>query len=120
VNRLVCAIIRAARVTGEASVFRNNGEEIWAQLAGSMTGLLAGLWAEGALNGASAEEAFDVRCDRSTMTEADIDGGRVICSVSFTAAAPIVQITVVLAMDDSGHLSFASRQTLARQQSQAA
>jgi hypothetical protein len=120
VNRLVCAIIRAARVTGEASVFQNNGEEIWAQLAGSMNDLLAGLWAEGALNGASAEEAFAVRCDRSTMTEADVDGGRVICSVSFTAAAPIVQITVVLAMDDSGHLSLASRQSFALQQPQAA
>ena len=120
VNRLVCAILRAARVTGESAVFQNNGEELWSRLRDSLVNLLAGLWAEGALEGESAEEAFSVRCDRSTMTQADLDAGRVICTVSFTAAAPIVHITVVLAMDEGGHVSLASRQALAAPQSQAA
>jgi hypothetical protein len=120
VNRLINAILRAARVTGEAAVFQNNGEELWSRLRDRMVNLLAGLWAEGALGGESAEEAFEVRCDRSTITQADLDTGRVICRVSFTAAAPIVHITIVLAMDEGGNISFASRATSAAPQAQAA
>ena len=32
VNRLVAAIVRAARLTGEAAVFQNNGEALWPRL----------------------------------------------------------------------------------------
>jgi phage tail sheath protein FI len=120
VNRLVNAIIRAARVIGEVSVFQNNGEALWRRLRESLADLLAGLWAAGALAGESAEEAFEVRCDRSTMTQTDLDSGRVICRISFTAAAPIVHVTVVLAMDEGGNISLASRPTLAALQAQAA
>ena len=41
-------------------------------------------------------EAYQVRCDRGTMTQNDIDNGRVIAIVQFNAAAPIDTITVVL------------------------
>jgi phage tail sheath protein FI len=120
VNRLVCAIVRAARTTGETAVFQNNGEALWRRLRESMEDLLAGLWAEGALAGEFAAEAFEVRCDRSTITQSDLDAGRVLCRISFTAASPIVHVTVVLAMDEGGHVSLASRQPLAAPQSQAA
>jgi hypothetical protein len=120
VNRLVCAIVRAARVTGAAEVFQSNGEALWRRLRESLSDLLAGLWAAGALAGESAEEAFEVRCDRSTMTQTDLDSGRVICRISFTAASPIVHVTVVLAMDEGGSLSLASGPKLAALQAQAA
>ncbi len=120
VNRLVCAIVRAARVTGETAVFQNNGEALWKRLRESMEGLLAGLWADGALAGEFAAEAFEVRCDRSTITQSDLDSGRVICRVVFTAASPIVHVTVVFAMDEGGHVSLASRPSFTAPQSQAA
>ena len=120
INRLMNAIIRAARLTGEAAVFQNNGQALWARLRDSLADLLAGLWADGALGGASAEEAYEVRCDRSTMTQADLDSGRVICRVSFTAASPIVHITVVFTMDEGGNVSLASREAIAALQPQAA
>ena len=75
INRLMSAIVRAARGTGESAVFDNNGEALWARLRDNLADLLAGLWAEGALDGASSAEACDVRCDRSTMTQADLDAG---------------------------------------------
>lgn len=120
VNRLISAIVRAARLVGETAVFDNNGEELWMRLRERMVNLLAGLWANGALAGNSAEEAFEVRCDRSTMTQNDLDAGRAICRVTFTAAMPIVHITIVLAMEEGGKISIASHKALAAPQSQAA
>lgn len=120
INRLACAIVRAARVAGETSVFENNGQHLWLRLRERLEDLLAGLWAEGALGGESAAEAFEVRCDRSTMTQADLDAGRLICVISFTAAAPVVHLTIVLAMDEGGAISIAARESAAASQSRAA
>jgi hypothetical protein len=107
VNRLIASIVRAARLTGEAVTFTNNGEAVWSALRSAIDELLLGLWGEGALGGASPREAFDVRCDRSTMTQADLDAGRVIARVQFTAAHPVEQITVMLAMDEGGQVTLA-------------
>jgi len=104
-NRLVASVVRAARLIGEDIVFANNGEAVWRRLRAGLDELLLGLWGQGALSGASSAEAFSVRCDRSTMTQADLDAGRVIARVEFTAASPIEQITVVLAMDEGGQVS---------------
>ncbi len=109
VNRLINAIIRAARETGTPSVFQSSGPILWKRLRESLERLLAGLWAAGALGGDSAEEAFEVQCDRRTMTQADLDDGRVVCRVSFAAASPIVQITVVFAMEEGGQISLVSQ-----------
>jgi hypothetical protein len=108
VNRLVSVIVRAARQLGEEIVFENSGERIWERLRESLEILLGGLWQDGALRGATAAEAFQVRCDRTTMTQNDIDNGRVVVSVRFEAATPVEQITVVLAMDEGGQVSLVS------------
>ena len=42
----------------------------------------------GALLGSSAKEAFFVRCDRSTMTQNDLDNGRLICLVGVAVLKP--------------------------------
>jgi GNAT superfamily N-acetyltransferase len=111
VNRLVSVIVRAARRMGEESVFEPSSERLWAQLRDRLGGLLTSLYLIGALGGASPAEAFQVRCDRSTMTQNDIDNGRVIARVEFVAAAPIERITVVLAMDEGGQVSLLSART---------
>ncbi len=108
VHRLLAAILRAARRIGEEAAFDNNGELLWRKLRDGLENFLAAIWADGALAGASAAEAYDVRCDRSTMTQTDLDAGRVIVRISFTAAVPIVHITVVLAMDEGGRVSLLS------------
>lgn len=105
VNRLVASIVRAARIAGEDIVFANNGEALWRRLRAALEELLLGLWGEGALTGAFSSEAFEVRCDRSTTTQADLDAGRVIARVQFNAANPIEQITVAFAMDEGGHVT---------------
>ncbi|MGH8721971.1 MAG: phage tail sheath family protein, partial [Burkholderiales bacterium] len=45
-------------------------------------------WRGGALLGATAELAFFVRCDRSTMSQFDLDNGRLICEVGIALIKP--------------------------------
>jgi len=41
-------------------------------------------------------EAFDVRCDRGTMTQNDLDNGRLVVVIQVRPAMAIERITVVL------------------------
>ncbi len=111
VNRLVSVIVRAARTLGEDSAFEPSSEQTWADIRARLDGLLRALFQAGALQGATAIEAFGVRCDRSTMSQSDIDNGRVIVEVVFQAAAPIERLTVVLALDEGGQVSLVSPRT---------
>jgi len=95
-SRLMSTIIRAARAAGDALAFDANGPALWTQVRSGIESLLLGFWNEGAFAGASAGEAFNVRCDRSTMTQADLDAGRLIVEISVRPAVSIEQITVVL------------------------
>jgi phage tail sheath protein FI len=45
-------------------------------------------WHNGALLGDTPEQAFFVKCDRSTMTQNDLDNGRLICLVGVAALRP--------------------------------
>ena len=45
-------------------------------------------WLSGALLGATADQAYFVRCDRSTMTQNDLDNGRMICLVGVAPTRP--------------------------------
>ena len=49
---------------------------------------LTALWRDGALMGAKPEQAFFVRCDRSTMTQNDLDNGRMICLIGVAPLKP--------------------------------
>jgi phage tail sheath protein FI len=102
INRLVAILIRAARDLGEEHVFENSGENLWSLLAERIRQLLASLFTEGALRGASPADAYDVVCDRTTMTQNDIDNGRVIVRVRFQPSFPIDSITVLLALNEGG------------------
>jgi hypothetical protein len=108
ISRLVAAIVRAARIVGEDIMFESSGEPVWARIRSGLNSLMLGLLQEGALVGAAAEEAFSVRCDRSTMSQNDIDNGRVVCRIEFTGAASIERITVVLALEEGGQVSLLS------------
>jgi phage tail sheath protein FI len=42
----------------------------------------------GALLGSKPEEAYFVKCDRSTMTQNDLDNGRLVCLIGVAALRP--------------------------------
>jgi hypothetical protein len=101
VNRLVSTISRAARRIGEDAVFEVSGEQVWSQVRSRLDDLLNALFAAGAFRGSGPAEAFQVRCDRSTMSQNDLDNGRLIAIVQFEAAAPIDTITVCLVVNEA-------------------
>jgi phage tail sheath protein FI len=94
---------------GEEVLFEPSGDRLWSQLRDQLNTLLLALLQSGALRGATPEDAFLVRCDRTTMTTSDLDSGRLIAEIQFTPAVPIEQITIVLAMDEGGQVSLISR-----------
>jgi hypothetical protein len=69
-------------------VFEPNAEPLWAKVRRTITGFLRRLWLDGALMGVSEDEAFFVRCDRTTMTEDDIANGRLIVIVGIAPVRP--------------------------------
>ena len=105
INRLMSVILRTARRLGEALAFESSAERLWEQTRDTLSSLMLTLFEAGALRGTSPDEAFIVRCDQSTMTQADIDSGRVIAQIQFDAAAPVERITVVLAINEGGQVS---------------
>jgi hypothetical protein len=98
VNRLVTAIVRAARAIGEEAAFDASSPRLWARLRGAMESLLKMLWQERALAGQTERDAFGVRCDRSTTSDRDLEDGRTIVEITFAAAPSIEKIRVVLAV----------------------
>jgi phage tail sheath protein FI len=70
------------------AAFEPNGEELWSRVRALVNDFLFNQWKNGLLQGAKPEEAFFVRCDRSTMTQEDIDNGRLVCTIGVAAVRP--------------------------------
>jgi uncharacterized protein len=69
-------------------VFEPNDEPLWARARQAVSTFLTRVWHDGALQGATAAEAFFVRCDRTTMTQDDIDNGRLIMLIGVAPVKP--------------------------------
>jgi len=69
-------------------VFEINGPALWDSVRHTVEGFLLDEWKSGALLGASPKEAYYVKCDASTMTQDDLDNGRLICLIGVSAAKP--------------------------------
>ncbi len=70
------------------AVFEPNGEALWANVRGTVDDFLFDQWQRGAMLGDKAEKAYFVRCDRSTMTQNDLDNGRLVCLIGVAALRP--------------------------------
>jgi phage tail sheath protein FI len=70
------------------AVFEPNGPRLWASIVDSIEDFLLVEWMNGALLGDTPEQAFFVRCDRTTMSQNDLDNGRLICLVGVAPVKP--------------------------------
>ena len=69
-------------------VFEPNNHQLWARVVQSVTDFLTRVWRDGALMGVTAEQAFFVRCDETTMTQNDIENGRLVILVGVAPTRP--------------------------------
>jgi len=69
-------------------VFEPNGPALWSAVSTTVRDFLYNEWREGHLLGSTPAEAFFVRCDMTTMTQADIDDGRLICVIGVAPLEP--------------------------------
>lgn len=69
-------------------VFENNGDVLWANVRSTIEDFLFNEWKENHLLGTKPEQAYFVRCDRTTMTQNDIDNGRLICLIGVAPLRP--------------------------------
>ena len=69
-------------------VFEPNAPRLWTQVRAPVRTFLTSVFRSGAFPAAKADEAFFVRCDRSTMTQDDIDAGRLVIEIGIAPIRP--------------------------------
>jgi phage tail sheath protein FI len=70
------------------AVFEPNDQKLWEGLKRTVGAFLRGLWRDGALFGATADQAFYVKCDNETNPPESIDLGRVVVEVGIAPVKP--------------------------------
>ena len=83
-----CYLGRSIELGTQWAVFEPNAEELWGNVRRAVEDFLFNEWKSGRLMGVSTDEAYFVRCDRTTMTQSDIDNGRLICLVGVALLRP--------------------------------
>lgn len=88
VRRLFIYIEHSLDKATQWVVFEPNNDLLWKRIKRMVEDFLFTLWRDGALLGRSPEEAYFVACDRTTMTQNDLDNGRMICLVGIAPVKP--------------------------------
>jgi hypothetical protein len=87
VRRYFLYLERSIEKSTQWVVFEPNGEALWDNVRATVDSFLYNEWRNGRLLG-SDKTAYFVRCDRSTMTQNDIDNGRLVCEIGVAALKP--------------------------------
>lgn len=88
VRRLFIFIEETIKANTNWAVFEPNDEVLWVRVKRTISVFLAGMWRNGALAGESPDEAFFVNVGRDTMSQDDIDNGRLICVIGVAPVKP--------------------------------
>ena len=88
VRRLFLFVEQSIEEGTQWAVFEPNNRDTWARLRQSVSNFLETAWRDGALMGTSPDEAFFVNCGEETMTQDDIDNGRLICEIGIAPVKP--------------------------------
>ena len=88
VRRLFIFVEETIRASTNWVVFEPNDAFLWLRVKQSLESFLTDVWRGGALMGATASEAFFVDIGPTTMTQSDIDNGRLICVIGIAPVKP--------------------------------
>lgn len=88
VRRLFIFIEESIKANTSWAVFEPNDEVLWVRVQRTISVFLTNLWRNGSLAGSSTDEAFFVNIGRSTMSQDDINNGRLICVIGVAPVKP--------------------------------
>lgn len=83
-------------------VFEPNDRPLWKAIRRDVGAFLTLIWRQGALMGATADEAFFVKCDAETNTTESIDAGQVITLVGLAPVKPAEFVIFRIGQSASG------------------
>jgi phage tail sheath protein FI len=78
IRRLLDYLEQSMDKATQFAVFEPNDERLWESGQRAVENFLRTVWRSGVLQGTTADEAYFVRCDRTTMTQDDLDNGRLV------------------------------------------
>lgn len=78
-------------------VFEPNDEPLWNAIKATIEAFMLGLFRQGAFQGETPSDAFQVKCDSQTTTQADIDNGIVNIVVAFAPLKPAEFVIIQIA-----------------------
>jgi uncharacterized protein len=70
------------------TVFEPNDEAMWSKVRLTAGSFMHNLFLRGAFQGETSEEAYFVKCNRTTMTQSDLDNGTLNVEVGFAPLKP--------------------------------
>jgi len=88
VRRLFNFVAESIMEGTQWSVFEPNDERLWSTLRINASSFLRRVWRDGALFGASPDQAFFVKCDAETNPPEVIEAGQVICEIGIAPVKP--------------------------------
>ena len=88
VRRLFIFIEETIKANTSWAVFEPNDEALWTRVQRTISVFLTGMWRNGSLAGSSSDEAFFVNIGRNTMSQDDIDNGRLVCVIGVAPVKP--------------------------------
>ena len=88
VRRLFNMVEQSIELGTQWVVFEPNDQRLWKRVTRDIGAFLLRLWRQGALFGASPEEAFYVKCDAETNPPEVIDAGQMICEIGMCPVKP--------------------------------
>lgn len=88
VRRLFIFIEESIKANTSWAVFEPNDTALWVRVQRTISVFLTNLWRNGSLMGSAPEEAFFVNIGRDTMSQDDIDNGRLICIIGVAPVKP--------------------------------
>ena len=88
VRRLFIYLEHSIDKATQWAVFEPNNEQLWANIRRTVEDFLLVVWQSGALMGEKPEKGFFVRADRTTMTQNDLDNGRLIVLIGVAPTYP--------------------------------
>ena len=102
VRRLLLYIEESIQESLRWAVFEPNDLALWQKLKRTITAFLTGVWRDGALFGATAEEAFLVRIDEALNPPSSRALGRLFVEIKVAPVRPAEFIVVRIGLWDGG------------------